>query len=336
MEKNEFLALQTKYLDGTLTPEEQLRFLDACVSLENTYPQWRAELMDDQEVVKRRLFEGVVSDIQHAETSVTKVRPLFFYWRFAAAAAVLAGVFFVASIFRIQLLNKFFPVKIMEAHAEKGKLLQKELPDGTIVWLNSGSSMRFPEEFRDSVRSISLSGEAYFSVAHDKTKPFIIKTESLETRVLGTRFVIKSYPGDKLSTISVLQGKVAVRDDAGESASGVVLTALQQVTADRRSGAMEVKKSVDSTSMMAWTSGKLIYRHTPLATVIEDLERKYEIRITAAPHLLSCQIYADVMPSDAVKDVLEQLAVSLEGKVSLVSGSNYKLTGKGCKQPRPM
>lgn len=336
MEKNEFLALQAKYLDGTLTQEEQLRFLDACVSMEDTYSEWRADLMGDKEVVKKRLFAGVVADIQDAETSVTPVRPLFFNWRFAVAAAVLAGAFFVAGTFKIQLLNKFFPVKILEARAEKGKLLQKELPDGTMVWLNSGSSMSFPEEFRDSVRSISLSGEAYFSVAHDQTKPFIIKTQNLETRVLGTRFVIKSYPNDKLSMISVLQGKVAVREDAGGSASGVILTAMQQVTADRKSGMMEVKKAVDSTSMMAWTSGKLIYRHTPLALVIEDLERKYEIEITAAPHLLTCKIFADIMPSDAVKDVLEQLAVSLEGKVSLVSGSNYKITGKGCKQPRPL
>ncbi|TDE17221.1 FecR family protein [Dyadobacter psychrotolerans] len=331
MKKTEFLTLSEKYLEGTLSAEEQLRFLNACARLEKEISQWDNYTMDDQQQVKERLLDNIISEIQHSETAITPLRRHIFRWRLAAAAAVLAGCFFALYSFRIQLLNDFFPVKSMQASAAKGKLLKTNLPDGTVVWLNSESKLIYPEEFRDSIRVVTLSGEAYFEVAHDVTKPFIIHSNSLATRVLGTRFVIKSYAGDKLSSISVLSGKVSVREDKNPNSKPVLLLANQQVTSNQNSGFSQVKSDVDTLSMMAWTSGKLTYRKSHLSEVLDDLRRRFDIEITAQPHLMECLIYADVLPEDTPRFVLDQLAVSLGGKVKQISETEFSLTGKGCK-----
>jgi len=331
MKKSEFITLSEKYLEGTLTAEEQLRFLDACASLEAGTSQWDERTMDNQHQVKTRLLNNIISEIQHSETAVTPLRRHVFRWRLVAAAAVLAGCFFAAYTFRIQFLNQFFPVKTLQTYAAKGKLIKTKLPDGTAVWLNSESKLQYPEEFRDSIRNVSLSGEAYFEVAHDAKKPFVIHSNNLDTRVLGTRFVVKSYAGDKLSSVSVLSGKVSVSENSKTKSNQVLLLASQQVITDKSSGLMEVKNDVDTLSMMAWTSGKLTYRQSPLSQVLDDLERRFEIKITAQPHLMNCLIYADVLPEDTPRFVLDQLAVSLGGKVKQSSDTRFSLTGKGCK-----
>jgi len=331
MKKSEFITLSEKYLEGTLTAEEQLRFLDACASLEAGTSQWNERVMDNQQQVKQRLLNNIISEIQHSETAVTPLRRHVFRWQLVAAAAVVAVCFFAVYTFRLQLLNQFFPVNTLQTYAAKGKLLKTKLPDGTTVWLNSESKLQYPEEFRDSIRKVSLSGEAYFEVAHDAKKPFVIHSNNLATRVLGTRFVIKSYAGDQQSSVSVLSGKVSVSESSKTKLNQVLLLASQQVTADRVSGRMEVKNDVDTLSMMAWTNGKLTYRKSPLFQVIDDLERRFEIEITAQPHLMNCLIYADVLPEDTPRLVLEQLAVSLGGKVKQISETRFSLTGKGCK-----
>jgi transmembrane sensor len=299
--------------------------------MEKEVSHWDARIMDDREQVKHRLFKNIVAEIQHAETAVVPLRRQAFRWRVVAAAAVLTACFFAAYTFRIQILNAFFPVRTLEAYAVKGKLLKTRLSDGTIVWLNSDSKLRYPEAFRDSIREVSLTGEAYFEVAHNAEKPFVIQSNGLATRVLGTRFVVKSYAGDKLSSVAVLSGKVSVSKNDNPNSNSVMLVANQEVTADQRSGLMQVKNGVDTLSMMSWTDGKLLYRKSPLFQVIDDLKRRFEIEITAEPHLMDCLIYADVLPEDQPQLVLDQLAVSLEGKVKQISKTEFSLTGKGCK-----
>jgi len=329
MKKSEYLELSERYLAGTLSPTEELRFLQASQILESKFTKWDDKLMDNHQLVKERLFERIVNDIQEAEASVIPIRRTAFAWRLFLAASVLLGSFFTAYTYRSQLMNHFFPVRMMLIQAQNGKLLKKELPDGTVVWLNSASSLTYPEKFNDSIRSVTLSGEAYFDVVRNVEKPFIIHSGKLDTRVLGTRFVIKAYPNDVQSQVAVVSGKVAVKQN--DNPETVTLLPQQQVTSDSRLGTLSVKENIDSLSIMSWTSGKLAYRKSNLAEVLNDLERRFQIEIVADNHLLKCLIHADVLPGDSARFVLDQLAVSLDGVVKESGPGKFTITGKGCK-----
>ncbi|MRG43596.1 DUF4974 domain-containing protein [Chitinophaga sp. SYP-B3965] len=311
MNKSEFLALSDKYLKGTLTPEEELRFLDACASLEGRVPQWDEQLLGSQQVVKDRLYENIVRTATRKRFNYTWLR----------VAAVVMGISIVLGIYRAEIRHQLFPVKMLMVETGKADMKRILLPDGSTVLLNKQGSISYPEEFRDSIRLIRLSGEAYFEVTHTG-QPFIIQTDKLSTRVLGTSFVVKSYPGDHQSKVTLISGKVAVQQM--ESKDGVVLLPGQEVTSFN--GHLAVKNHVDT----AWMNNKLSFRQSPLAEVIDDLERKFDIRIQTDDHLLQCLIYVDVAPGDTPMSILGQLAISLDGKVLQSSPGVYKLTGKGC------
>jgi transmembrane sensor len=212
-----------------------------------------------------------------------------------------------------------------------GKSLRATLPDGTHVWLNAESKLVYPEEFRDSLRQVTLTGEAYFDVAHNAEQPFVIESNGLLTRVLGTRFLIKSYKGDVLNKVSVFSGKVRVDNTNAEERPNVVLLPSQQLVANRFSGSMDVVEGMDSLAVMSWTTGKLAYRNAPLSEVLDDLGRRYQVKIHAEKHLQKCLIHLDVLPADQLKDVLDLLAISLNGKAEVRGNSEYQLRGKGCK-----
>src|SRR5690606_9851089 len=89
------------------------------------------------------------------------------------------------------------------------------LSDGTRVWLNSNSTLKFPPEFATDQRAVEISGEAFFEVAHDAKRPFIVKSYYQEITVLGTTFNVKAYYGDELNTTTLVEGSVQVRGRTG-------------------------------------------------------------------------------------------------------------------------
>lgn len=329
MKKEEFLALTDKYLSGTLTSQEQLRFLEACEILQNRTKDWDAATMDDQPTVKARIFDRIVEQIQKEENK--NVQPLAarsYFWRYLAAASVILLCLFATYTFRTSLLSRIFPVQIISIKTEKGKMLKKQLPDGSTVWLNSESTLSYPEKFSDTARAVTLVGEAYFEVFHNPKQPFLVHTETLITKVLGTHFMVKAFPSDAQSKVTLLSGRVAIQ--TANLSGAALLAPLQEFTSDRKTGAFTIKMNIDSASAMAWANGKLSFRKNRLIEVISDLERRFSTKISADAHLENCLIYADVLPGDQLEQVLDQLAISLEGKIVKQAHNQYRITGKGC------
>lgn len=313
MNKSEFLALTDKYLKGTLTADEELRFLDACSSLEGRVPEWDEQLLGPQQEVKERLYENIVRKAGSSRKWCDHT------W--LRVAAVLTGMAMMLGIYREDIYNQWFPVKMLVVETGKANMKRIVLPDGTRVLLNRQGTISYPEEFRDSVRAVKLSGEAYFEVTR-AVKPFIIQTDKLSTQVLGTSFVVKAYPGDHQSKVTLITGKVAVQHTG--TRDRVVLLPGQEATSFN--GRIAVKEHIDT----SWMNNKLAFRQSPLAEVIDDLERRFDINIQTDEHLLQCLIYVDVAPGDTPAFILGQLAVSLNGKALQSGPASYRLTGKGC------
>ena len=144
------------------------------------------------------------------------------------------------------------------------------LSDGTKVFLNAETKLKFPTIFKGDQREVELEGEAYFEVRKDEAHPFIVKTVSMNVRVLGTSFNVRSYVNEHDVTATLVEGKVAVSDGEVEK----MLVPGEQAVYIKETGKMEVKE-VDVSLYTAWHSGKFIFRNETLEDMMIYLSRWY-------------------------------------------------------------
>ncbi|RYE43332.1 MAG: DUF4974 domain-containing protein, partial [Sphingobacteriales bacterium] len=157
-----------------------------------------------------------------------------------------------------------------------GEQYSVSLPDGTKVWLNAASSIKFPTTFASSInRTVELTGEAYFEVAKNKSHPFVVKTEKQEIKVLGTHFNVSSYPEEKLTKTTLLEGSVQVfaRDNASSTAT---LKPGQQAQLSLKT--LKVKE-VDLSESMAWKNGDFNFENEEFSSILNQVSRWYNVEI---------------------------------------------------------
>jgi hypothetical protein len=165
-------------------------------------------------------------------------------------------------------------VEYSEVRTPRGGEYQVILPDGTVVWLNSESKLRFPTTFPGSERRVSASGELYFQVARDSLSPFRIEVEGVyEVEVLGTEFNVRAYAGLPSAT-TLIKGSVVVHDVD----SVVQLKPGEQLVKSGDGREMSVRE-VDVTSYVAWKSGYFLFENERLEDILSELARWYNVDV---------------------------------------------------------
>lgn len=213
--------------------------------------------------------------------------------------ALCLGTWFIASN---QMASQ---AMLAECHVENGQTKVLLLSDGTLVRLNAGSSLFYPQRFSRlfSRRDVYLDGEAHFDVAENGSQPFVVHVGNLKVKVLGTHFNVKAYPAEELVTTTLEQGRVKVYGDK------IAMTLLpdEQAVYNRISGKM-TKRSVDSGNYNQWMKGKLLFDQTPLKVIIADLQRRYDVSIKATPAVdLSRRFTMAFRADEGVGDVMRVL-----------------------------
>jgi hypothetical protein len=165
------------------------------------------------------------------------------------------------------------------------------LSDGTKVWVNSESAIGYYSRFEDNKRIVDLQGEAYFEVAKDENRPFIVKTNNMDVRVLGTHFNVKAYPDETHTYTTLSEGKVQVK--MGEEYA--VIDPDQQVVLNNGTGKFE-QKEVDASIYSAWVKGKFIFKDEPLENIMLTLSRWYDVEV--------------FYPNQDIKDELYSMSVN--------------------------
>lgn len=181
----------------------------------------------------------------------------------------------------------------------KGQQFQVQLPDGTKVWVNTGSSLKFPVSFdRQSERLVTLNGEAYFEVAGDASKPFIVITKQQKVTVLGTHFNVDSYQEDTDSKTTLLEGAVRVNNQLD-------LRPGEQATV-QQSGKID-KKTVNTASVIAWKSGYFSFDGESIYDIMPKLCRWYNMEVAYANDLPLDKFEISISRSRSMADVLDFL-----------------------------
>lgn len=202
--------------------------------------------------------------------------------------------------------------------------VKMQLPDGTQLWLNSGSRLRYPAKFDGAERRVELlTGEVCLDVKQDPVHPFLIRSGSIQTRVLGTVFNVRAIQQLDLLQVTVREGKVAVTaDDSLRKLSGheVILLPDEQLTLN--SQLQEWKKEhTDGAAVSSWTNGKLLFNNERLDIIALQLEHRYHVKILFGDHVLPAyRITAGFSPADPLEEVLQVLSLANKLKYEIKNG----------------
>lgn len=189
----------------------------------------------------------------------------------------------------------------------KGGQFRVMLADGTQVWLNAMSSLRYPVTFSESTRKVELSGEAYFEVAASPRQPFLVKVNDMELTVLGTSFNVNAYPEETFVHTTLLTGKVVVKHNH----VSLPLMKGYQAALNRRTGQL-TSIPVNTAEAVAWKNGKFLFNGTPMKDIMRQLSRWYNVEVVyAAP--VEEEFYAEIPRFANAAEALRIL--ELTGKV---------------------
>ena len=197
-----------------------------------------------------------------------------------------------------------------------GRQYVLELSDGSKVWLNSGSSITFPTSFKSGIREVSITGEVFFEVAHDTSKPFHVNAKGVDIRVFGTHFNVNSYDNEPYIKTTLIEGSVKV----SQGKDNVMILPGEQAVVSHDSGSRVVKNRVNIESVIGWKRGKFVFQDEDIKGVMRQIERWYGV--TA--------VYAENVPQEEFvgvisRDVnLSQILAMLEktGKI------DFKIEGR--------
>lgn len=192
-----------------------------------------------------------------------------------------------------------------------------KLSDGTRVWLNAVSELEYPVDFVKKERVVRLSGEAYFEVAHDSARPFIVEVGGIRTRVLGTTFNIQAYPDEKAVYTTLLTGRVRV--DVDHLGKSVILAPGMKAIWEKESGEIHSEKAnVENT--VAWRYGEFVFDEEDMGVVMRMLERWYEVKFVFEGGRKSKHTFSGQMSKDIPMDVVLN-------RMTLAGGPEFRQEG---------
>ncbi|UOE46530.1 FecR domain-containing protein [Mucilaginibacter sp. SMC90] len=206
----------------------------------------------------------------------------------------------------------------------QGGKYQLILADGTKVWLNAGTTIRFPIDFRNGDRVVELSGEAYFEVAHDASRPFKVTSAGQVVQVLGTHFNINAYADNGVVKTTLLQGRVKVygKDQPSSAvASALIIKPNEQAVFK---GDQFFKVAVDAEEFVAWKRGVILFRDADIHDVMRKISRWYDVEVVYQGQMSKDTYSGEISRNAAFSEVLkilklDDINVKVSGRKLIVS-----------------
>jgi ferric-dicitrate binding protein FerR (iron transport regulator) len=239
----------------------------------------------------------------------------------------------IAAIILVIVIPSFFVYRYF-IHPEQ-KLLEANLsikegnlPDGTSVTLNKGTTLEYPSSFKGNKRNVKLNGEAWFEVKHDDAKPFIVTSHNVRVEVLGTSFYVNTNAANNTMEVILNSGSVAVYfDDHKENR--LFLTPGEK--AEIIPGQQKMEKDINTDqNYRSWMTQRFIYNNTPLVTIVADLNKVYHANLRiAAPAISYCLVTA-TFDNQSVESILHVLQATLDLTIS-THGTWTDISGNKCK-----
>ncbi|HAD14475.1 MAG TPA: hypothetical protein DCF33_18790 [Saprospirales bacterium] len=312
-----------KFLAGECSPEEV-----------SALEQWLAESADNQLYFNQmqKLWNGSSPtplprpvDVEQAlartknkiavSTKPVSARRIPMQWMAIAASLVL-----LISAFWFFRQETTLPV---ESVAAADSPVEQKLSDGSVISVNQFSQVA--ARFSNRRRSVQLNGEAYFAVASNPERPFVVEVKNVSVTVLGTKFNVDNRTNTQKVIVSVDEGKVKVASTQGEKQ----LLAGDQAIIDLNTGLIELRQTTPAENVTAWASRKFAFEDTPLSKVIPELEKVYQVKIHLSnPALEQCRLHVR-FDQESIEHIMLVIAETFSLKLRVVNGQYY-LEGDAC------
>lgn len=195
-----------------------------------------------------------------------------------------------------------------------GEKLKTWLPDGTVVILNSGSKLSYPENFTDSLRLVHLTGEGYFEIAKDINRPFTVKIQSMEITALGTEFGVNAYDNNLNDQVALVSGKLLIRNNENEE---VRIDSGQALSLSRVDFSLSMS-DIDYVAQVGWKDGLLYFSNSSIDEIIRTLEMNYGVQFLFDKQLNTIRdAYTGTFKNESLENVMKVLSFSLNFKYDI-------------------
>lgn len=279
--------------------------------IEQIYHLGRSEEFADEKKIERaekQLFKR----LKQEETKRYKMRRMNTWMRYAA---MFIGIFFISGL-SYHIYQSQSETDDLVAVTATDKVKELMLPDGTKVWLNKYTTLKYPREFSEKGRNVYMEGEAYFEVKRDTEKPFIVRSEAMQVRVLGTVFNLKSDKANPLAVATLVKGEIEVKGNHDEGM--IVLSPGQKAELNGMTRRLVVKQ-VD-TGIENWHNNQFVFEKADIFTIARTLESSYGVKIILAPDMDSTKTYTGALKK---KNTVEEVLNSVKNVIPI----EYKIVG---------
>ncbi len=197
-----------------------------------------------------------------------------------------------------------------EITSPNGSRTSFKLPDGSKVWLNNGSSLRFPIRFTGKYRILELSGEAYLEVAHNSEMPLVVRTGDLQVMVHGTKFNVMAYPEDENIAVTLESGSISLQRVVENHVKDLIKLEPKQHAVFNKVQKELSYMTIKPEKFTSWKDGKLIFIDDPINLIMNRLERWYNVDIELKDKELSKYTYTATFTDESLKQILDLLRVA--------------------------
>lgn len=209
-------------------------------------------------------------------------------------------------------------IELVERHVANGKTEQLSLPDGTNVWLNSGTSIIYPRKFAKHSRQVFITGEAFLEVKKDEASPFTVSVGGVDVKVLGTKFNVKSYANDSKVEVTLQEGAVAMT--ATNSSQTTILAPGDMVSYDKTTMLISHEKLL-SDDYALWREGGIYFRNVTFHEIVLQLERLFNVEIVIrSPQLRGETYYVAFINNETLEQILG--AFNADGRLDIKRNDN--------------
>ena len=306
---NSIESLIIKFLSGQASAEEK----ELLISWIKESPENRLQFKELQNI-----WQGLNPPFDSDEIEVEKIQkdllkkinkrhwqqhPLVIFWQRTAAILVIPLILTVVYLFISHEPEK---ITFQETFAPYGTYTQVNLPDDSKVWLNAGSSIKYPTRFKKGSREVSLNGEAYFEVESDRKNPFTVHTSHVDVRATGTAFNVEAYPTDSIASVTMVRGKLGVTMN---NQSQIGLIPGERASFNKNTLQCRIEKT-DPYKWYAWKDGLMVFRDDPLEYVFKRLGQTFNVEIKVMDKEIANQLYRATFREESLSEILRLLKIS--------------------------
>lgn len=338
-------VLLKKYFQNCCSKDELLRVLSWFENIAHTsegksllYEIWEEMKTDsgdagvDYDLMLSRIHHKIKTGSPETEReSVISIRTRFIRILRNAAAILLLPVaaagFYMSHKYNSAIEQQMSPVTAFnEVFSSVDAITKVALPDGSNVWLNHSSSLRYPATFRNDLRTVELKGEGFFEVAHNPDSPFIVSAGGLDIIAVGTTFNVLAYPDESKIETSLINGKVILQRKSVSGEPVEMEMKPSEMVVYCRDEEEFITRDISDDRYFSWKDGKIVFNEEPMDEVVKKLSRWFNVEITIQDQELNELTFTGTFINETLYEVMELITLITPAKYSI---SSRHETGQG-------